>query len=73
MLTRVINLLIEKKLISSSNIIKILKDGMSNQLVDGFEGSQPFIKFEDFNNLSNDEMRKLIEKEKKNLLKNIKI
>ena len=38
---------------------------MSNQLVDGFEGSQPFIKFEDFNNLSNYEMRKLIEKEKK--------
>ena len=46
---------------------------MSKQLVTGFKGSQPFITFEEFNNLSQDEMRNIIEKEKKNLIKNIKI
>ena len=47
---------------------------MSNQLVNGFKGSQPFIKYEEFQKLSHDEMKNIIEKEKKALLiKNIKI
>ena len=45
---------------------------MSKQLVTGFKGSQPFITFEEFNNLSQDEMRNIIEKEKKELNKEYK-
>ena len=45
---------------------------MSKQLVTGFKGSQPFITFEEFNNLSRDEMRNIIEKEKKELNKEYK-
>ena len=45
---------------------------MSKQLVTGFKGSKPFITFEEFNNLSQDEMRNIIEKEKKELNKEYK-
>ena len=46
---------------------------MSNQLVNGFKGSQPFIKYKEFHNLSQDEMRNIIAQEKKHLRKNIRI
>ena len=42
---------------------------MSNQSVNGFEGSQPFINYKDFQKLSHDEMRNIIEQEKKGLRK----
>ena len=45
---------------------------MSKQLVTGFKGPQSFITFEEFNNLSRDEMRNIIEKEKKELNKEYK-
>ena len=45
---------------------------MSNQLVNGFKGSQPFIKYKEFQKLSQDEMRNIIEQEKKGLKKEYK-
>ena len=45
---------------------------MSNQSVNGFEGSQPFINYKDFQTLSHDEMRNIIEQEKKGLRKEYK-
>ena len=45
---------------------------MSNQLVNGFKGSQPFIKYKEFHNLSQDEMRNIIAQEKKALKKEYK-
>ena len=42
---------------------------MSNQLDNGFEGSQPFITDKEFQNLSLDEIRNIIEQEKKALKK----
>ena len=45
---------------------------MSNQSVNGFEGSQPFINYKDFQKLSHDEMRNIIEQEKKGLRKEYK-
>ena len=45
---------------------------MSNQSVNGFEGSQSFINYKDFQKLSHDEMRNIIEQEKKGLRKEYK-
>ena len=42
---------------------------MSNQSVDGFQGSQPFITDKQFQNLSLDEIRHIIEQEKEELKK----
>ena len=45
---------------------------MSNQSVDGFQGSQPFITDKQFQNLSLDEIKHLIEQEKEELKKDYK-
>lgn len=45
---------------------------MSNQLFNGFKGSQPFITYKEFQKLSQDEMRNIIEQEKKGLNKEYK-
>ena len=45
---------------------------MCNQLTDGFQGSQPFITDKQFQNLSLDEIRHLIEEEKEGLKKDYK-
>ena len=45
---------------------------MSNQSTDGFKGSQPFISDKQFQNLSLDEIRHLIEEEKEGLKKDYK-
>ena len=42
---------------------------MSNQSTDGFQGSQPFITDKQFQNLSLDEIRHIIEEEKEELKK----
>ena len=42
---------------------------MSNQSLDGFQGSQPFITDKQFQNLSLDEIRHIIELEKEGLKK----
>ena len=42
---------------------------MSNQSVDGFQGSQPFITDKQFQNLSLDQIRNIIEQEKEELKK----
>ena len=46
---------------------------MSNQSTDGFQGSQPFITDKQFQNLSLDEIRHLIEEEKEGLKKDYKV
>ena len=56
----------------SSNIIIVLEDVMSNQLVNGFQGSQPFITDKQFQNLSLNEIRHIIEQEKEELNKDYK-
>ena len=45
---------------------------MSNQSVDGFQGSQPFITDKQFQNLSLDEIKHIIEQEKEELKKDYK-
>ena len=45
---------------------------MSNQSLDGFQGSQPFITDKQFQNLSLDEIRHIIEQEKEELKKDYK-
>ena len=45
---------------------------MSNQSTNGFQGSQPFINDKQFQNLSLDEIRNLIEEEKEGLKKDYK-
>ena len=45
---------------------------MSNQSVDGFQGSQPFITDKQFQNLSLDEIRHILEEEKEELRKDYK-
>ena len=45
---------------------------MSNQSLDGFQGSQPFITDKQFQNLSLDEIRHIIEEEKEELKKDYK-
>ena len=45
---------------------------MSNQSTDGFQGSQPFITDKQFQNLSLDEIRHLVEQEKEELKKDYK-
>ena len=45
---------------------------MSNQSNDGFQGSQPFITDKQFQNLSLDEIRHIIEEEKEGLKKDYK-
>ena len=45
---------------------------MSNQSVDGFQGSQPFITDKEYQNLSLDELNIYYKKKKKNLKKYIK-
>ena len=52
----------------SLNIILLLRDIMSNQ-TNGFQGSQPFIKDKQFQNLSLNEIRHIIEQEKEELQK----
>ena len=42
---------------------------MSNQLENGFQGSQPFVTDKQFQNLSLDEIRHIIEQEKEELKK----
>ena len=44
----------------------------SNQSVDGFQGSQPFITDKQFQNLSLDEIRHILEEEKEELRKDYK-
>ena len=61
-----------KLILSSSNIIIILEDVMSNQTVDGFQGSTPFITDKQFQNLSLDEIKHIIEQEKEELKKDYK-
>ena len=45
---------------------------MSNQSVDGFQGSQPFINDKQFQNLSLAELKHILEEEKESLKKNYK-
>ena len=45
---------------------------MSNQSVDGFQGSQPFITDKEYKNLSMDELKLILEYEKEKLKKNYK-
>ena len=45
---------------------------MSNQLIDGFQGSQPFITDKQYQNLSLAELKHILEEEKKVLRKIIK-
>ena len=45
---------------------------MSNQSVDGFQGSQPFIDDKEYKNLSMDELKLILEYEKEKLKKIIK-
>ena len=45
---------------------------MSNQSVDGFQGSQPFINDNEYKNLSMDELKLILEYEKEKLKKNYK-
>ena len=45
---------------------------MSNQSTNGFQGSQPFINDKQFQNLSLDEVKHLIEEEKEGLKKDYK-
>ena len=45
---------------------------MSNQSNNGFQGSQPFITDKQFQNLSLDEIRHIIEEEKEGLKKDYK-
>ena len=61
-----------KLILSSSNIIIILEDVMSNQTVDGFQGSTPFITDKQFQNLSLDEIKHIIEQEKEELKEDYK-
>ena len=58
------------KVLLSNN--KDNKTIMSNQSVDGFQGSQPFITDKRFQNLSLDEIKHLIEEEKEGLKKDYK-
>ena len=45
---------------------------MSNQKINGFQGSHPFITDEHFNNLFLDELRNIVEEEKEELKKDYK-
>ena len=45
---------------------------MSNQSVDGFQGSQPFISDKEYQNLSLDELKYILQEEKEKLKKNYK-
>ena len=45
---------------------------MSNQSIDGFQGSQPFIKDNDYNNLTEEELKLILLSEKQKLKKNYK-
>ena len=45
---------------------------MSNQSIDGFQGSQPFITDKEYQNLSLDELKLILEYEKEKLKKNYK-
>ena len=56
-----------KLILSSSNIIIILEDVMSNQSVDGFQGSQPFITDNEYKSLSLDQLRYILNQKKKTI------
>ena len=45
---------------------------MSNQSIDGFQGSQPFITDKEYQNLSLDELKLILEYEKEKLKKSYK-
>ena len=45
---------------------------MSNQSIDGFQGSQPFINDKEYQNLSLDELKLILEYEKEKLKKSYK-
>ena len=45
---------------------------MSNQSVDGFQGSQPFINNNEYKNLSMDELKLILEYQKETLKKSYK-
>ena len=45
---------------------------MSNQSIDGFQGSQPFKNDKEYQNLSLDELKLILEYEKEKLKKNYK-
>ena len=45
---------------------------MSNQSIDGFQGSQPFITDKQYQNLSLAELKHILEEEKESLKKNYK-
>ena len=45
---------------------------MSNQSINGFQGSQPFIKDNDYNDLTEEELKLILQGEKIRLKKNYK-
>ena len=53
-------------------VIRVLQDNTSNQSLDGFQGSQPFVTDKQFQGLSLDEIRQIIEQEKEELRKDYK-
>ena len=58
--------------LKSCNLIIRLKDVMSNQSVDGFQGSQPFITDKQYQNLSLDQLKYILKEKKKRVQKNYK-
>ena len=61
-----------KLFLSSSNILIILEDIMSNQTVDGFQGSQPFITDNQYKSLSLEQLRYILNQKKKTIKKSYK-
>ena len=63
----------KKKLIFSSlNIIIVLRDVMSTQMSNEFQGSQPFITDNQYKSLSLDQLRYILNQKKKTIKKNYK-
>ena len=61
-----------KLILSSCNIIIILEDVMSNQSVDGFQGSQPFITDNEYKSLSLDQLKYILNQKKQGIKDNYK-
>ena len=61
-----------RKKLSSLNIIIVLRDVMSNQFDNGFQGSQPFITDNQYKSLSLDQLRYILNQKKKTIKKNYK-
>ena len=56
----------------SSNIIKLLEDTMSNQSLNSFQGSQPFITDNEYKSLSLEQLRYILSQKKKTVQKSYK-